>query len=258
MSRYIDINADMGEGWGAYDISDDGAMFDVISTANLACGFHAGDPVIMSERCRQAKAKGVRIGAHPGYPDLWGFGRRDMALSRPQIEDMLAYQIGALKGVARLADTAIPHVKVHGALAHYVADTDAGAKGLITAIKAIDPGLIVMVMAGTTLEAMAEDAGLRVAREIFADRAYEDTGRLMSRARPGAVIHNPAEAARAVTAMVREQAIITASGKRIPLKGIDSICTHGDSPGAVQIAQAVKAGLQQAGFEIRAFADTLG
>jgi UPF0271 protein len=257
MSRFIDINADMGEGRGVYDIGSDEAMFDVVSTVNLACGFHAGDPVIMSQRCRQAKSKGVRIGAHPGYPDLWGFGRRAMALSRREVEDILAYQIGALKGAAQLADHTVTHVKVHGALAHFIADDEAGAEGLITVIKAIDPDLIVMVMAGTLLETMAEAAGLRVAREIFADRAYEDDGRLMSRAKAGAMIHDPDVAARAVTAMVQESAIIAASGKRVPLKGIDSICTHGDGQNAVNIAKAVKHGLLGAGYEIRPFADTM-
>lgn len=257
MSKYVDINADMGEGYGPYDIGNDTAMLEIISTANLACGFHGGDPVIMSQRCRDAKKAGVRIGAHPGFPDLWGFGRRAMVLTRREVEDIIAYQMGALDGVARLAGHEISHIKVHGAFGHFTADTDYAADGLITAVKSFNPGLIIMVMAGTALEAAAEAAGLRVAREIFADRAYEDNGRLMSRQKEGSMIEDPSQAAEAVANMVAENALIAASGKRIPIKGIDSICTHGDSQNAVAISRAVKARLQKDGYEIRPFADTM-
>jgi len=257
MTKYIDINADMGEGYGPYDIGNDAAMLDIISTANLACGFHGGDPVIMSQRCRDAKSSGVRIGAHPGYPDLWGFGRREMTLTRREVEDIIAYQMGALDGVAKLAGYEITHIKVHGAFGHFTADTDYAAEGLITAVKAFRPELIIMVMAGTALEQAAEAEGMRIAREIFADRAYEDNGRLMSRAKEGAMIENPAQAAESVANMIAEGAIIAASGKRIALKGIDSVCTHGDSQNAIAISRAVKARLQNDGYVIRPFADTI-
>ncbi len=258
MQRYIDINADMGEGYGPYDIGNDTAMLDIVSTANLACGFHGGDPVIMSQRCRDAAAKGVSIGAHPGFPDLWRFGRRHMDLTRQEVEDIVAYQMGALDGVARLCGTAITHIKAHGALGHYTADTPHAAEGLIAAVAAYRPDLIVMVMAGTALEEMAQAAGLRVAREIFADRAYGDDGRLLSRQTPGAMIESADAAADAVSAMVAEGAIVAASGRRIPVKGIDSVCTHGDSHNAIAIATAVRDRLRADGHAIRSFADTMG
>ncbi len=257
MTRSIDINADMGEGYGVYDIGNDAAMLDVVTTANLACGFHGGDPSIMAARCREAKARGVRIGAHPGFPDLLGFGRRHIEMPFEEVRDLIAYQMGALDGVARLAGYEITHVKTHGALGHFTGDTKHAAEALIAAVKAYNPGLVIMAMAGTALVEMVEAAGIRVAREIFADRAYEDDGRLMSRKKPGSMVHDPDKAAENVAAMVREQAVISASGKRIPLKSIDSVCTHGDSDNAIEISTRVEARLVTEGFQIAPFADTL-
>ncbi|MEL7465959.1 MAG: 5-oxoprolinase subunit PxpA [Pseudomonadota bacterium] len=257
MARYIDINADMGEGYGAYDIGNDAAMLDIISTANLACGFHGGDPSIMAARCGEAKAKKVRIGAHPGFPDIQGFGRRHVDMSFSEVRDLIAYQMGALDGVARLSGYEIAHVKTHGALGHYTGDTEHAAEALIAAVKAYRSDLIVMAMAGTALVEMAEAAGLRVAREIFADRAYEEDGRLMSRKKAGSMIHDADAAAENVAAMVRENAVISSTGKRIPLKSIDSVCTHGDSDNAIAISSRVKARLIEEGFEVAPFAETM-
>lgn len=257
MSASIDINADMGEGYGAYDIGNDAAMLDVVSTANLACGFHGGDPMIMASRCAQAKEKGVCIGAHPGFPDLLGFGRRHMDMSYTEVRDIIAYQMGALDGVAKLSGYEITHVKTHGALGHYTGDTEAAAQALIDAVKAYRSDLIIMAMAGTALVDMCEAAGMRVAREIFADRAYEDDGRLMSRKKPGSMVHDAETAAANVLAMVRESAVISASGKRIPLPSIDSICTHGDSANAIAISSTLKAKLIAEGYAIKPFAQTM-
>ena len=257
MTQYIDINADMGEGYGAYDIGNDAAMLEVISTANLACGFHGGDPSIMSARCAEAKDHGVRIGAHPGFPDLLGFGRRHLDFSFEEVRDIVAYQMGALDGVARLSGYNITHVKTHGALGHYTGDTEHAAEALIAAVRAYNPDLIIMAMAGTALVDMVEAAGLRVAREIFADRAYEDDGRLMPRKKPGSMVHAPETAATNVANMVREQAVISHSGKRIPIKSIDSVCTHGDSANAIEISTQVKTRLIAEGFQIAPFADTM-
>lgn len=257
MTRFIDINADMGEGFGAYDIGNDTAMLDIISSANLACGFHAGDPSIMASRAAEAKSKGVRIGAHPGFQDVQGFGRRHIDMSFTELRDLIAYQMGALDAVAKLSDYEITHVKAHGALGHYTGDTEHAADALIAAVKAFRPDLIVMAMAGTALVDMAEAAGLRVAREIFADRAYEDDGRLMSRKNDGSMIHDADAAADNVAAMVRDCAIYSVSGKKIALKSIDSICTHGDSANAIAIASRVKARLIEDGYTIKPFADTM-
>lgn len=257
MTKYIDINADMGEGYGAYDIGNDAGMLEIISTANLACGFHGGDPMIMARRCAEAKARGVAIGAHPGFPDLWGFGRRHMELSKEEVQDIVAYQMGALDGVASLCGNKITHVKTHGALGHYTGDTEHAAEGLIAAVKAYNPDLIIMVMAGTRLEQMATSAGLRIAREIFADRAYEDNGRLMSRSKEGSMVHDAQQAANNVSQMVKEGAIISVTGKRIPLGGIDSVCTHGDGKNAMDISNAVKARLIADGCTVQPFAITM-
>jgi UPF0271 protein len=250
----IDINADMGEGFGAYDIGDDAAMLDIVTSANLACGFHAGDPAIMARRCAQAGARGVRIGAHPGYPDLAGFGRREMAMTPDALGAALAYQIGALQGVARQAGHAVTHVKVHGAMAHRVAQDAEAGEALIDAMRGAGRGLVLVVMAGTPLEGWADAAGLPLAREIFADRTYEGDGRLTPRDRPGALIRDPAQAATQVLAMLREGAVIARTGASLPVASIDTVCTHADSPGAVAIARAVRGALEQAGFAIRPFA----
>lgn len=243
----------MGEGYGQYSIGNDCEMLKIASTANLACGFHGGDPIIMAARCKAAKEAGVAIGAHPGYPDLWGFGRRAIPFTRSELQELVAYQIGALAALAKMAGHCITHVKAHGALGHLVADNSDAASSFAEVLRAVDPALIMSVMAGSQLEKASLDAGLKVAREIYADRAYDDHGRLLSRGLPDAVVHDPNLAAERVTQMLGERSIITLSGKRIPVE-IDTICVHGDTPDAISIARAVKDRLNACGIAVAPYA----
>ncbi|MCA3246961.1 MAG: 5-oxoprolinase subunit PxpA [Azospirillum sp.] len=250
----VDLNSDLGESFGAWNMGDDGAMLDIVTSANVACGFHAGDPDTMRATCEAAKARGVAIGAHPGFHDLQGFGRRQiLGLTAREIEALIAYQIGALQGIATAAGHHVTHVKAHGALSNMAMTDRTIAEALARAIKAVDPSLVFVVIPLTQLEAAGEAANLPLAREIYADRAYEDDGTLMSRKKPGAVLHDPVEVAARVVRMVRERAIVGAGGKKMAL-GIDTVCIHGDSPGAVAMARAVRAELTAAGVTIAPFA----
>jgi UPF0271 protein len=256
MLQYVDINCDMGEGFGPYRIGEDELMLSIASSANLACGFHAGDFKIMAAICRQAKANNVAVGAHPGYPDLWAFGRRHQDFSQTEIKQLLSYQIGAAAAMAKSEGHVLTHVKVHGALGHLVADNESAAAALIDTIKCIDRSLILTVMAGTSLQTMARDAGLKIAHEIYADRAYLENGRLVPRSQPGAVIHDAAIAAKRVLQMVKENAIITESGKRIAVN-IDTICVHGDTSTAVEMARSVRQLLEENSVTIAPFAERI-
>lgn len=249
----VDLNCDCGEGFGAYAMGDDAAMLDIVTSANVACGFHAGDPDIMHATFRLAKEKGIAIGAHPGFPDLWGFGRRRLPFSTGEIERLVAYQIGAAQGMAALAGHRITYVKAHGALANLAAESADAAMAVARAIRGVDADLVFLAIAGTELETAGRKTGLAIAREIYADRAYTDQGQLVSRAEAGAVLHDVEAVAARVHAMVQEGAVIAVSGKRIPV-GIDSICVHGDTPGAVAMARAVRERLQAGGFSLRPFA----
>jgi 5-oxoprolinase (ATP-hydrolysing) subunit A len=251
--RSVDLNCDCGEGFGAYRIGDDAAMLDIVTSVNVACGFHAGDPEIMAQTFRAAKVKGVAIGAHPGFPDLWGFGRRKMPFTAGEIERLVAYQIGAANALAAYAGARLTYVKIHGALSNIAAEDETTAQAIARAVKAVGPNLAFLAPAGTKLETAGLAQGLAVAREIFADRAYTDAGRLVERSTSGAVLHDAKEAAERVLAMVLEGAIITVSGKRLAT-GIDSICVHGDSPNAVAMAKAVRARLEEAGIALAPFA----
>jgi UPF0271 protein len=249
----VDLNCDLGEGFGDWRMGDDGAMLRVVSTVNVACGFHAGDPQIMAETFAAARQAGVAIGAHPSYPDLQGFGRRQLPYSPREIERLIAYQLGAAMGVAALAGHRITHVKAHGALANRATEDAPAADAIARAVKSVDPKLVILAIAGTEIERAAERLGMRAAREIFADRAYTRAGNLVPRSEPGAVIHDPKLAAARVLAMLGAGAIIAEDGTKIPV-GIDSICVHGDTPGAVAMALAVRHALTGAGYELRAFA----
>jgi len=248
----VDLNCDCGEAYGAYRIGDDAAMLDVVTSVNVACGFHAGDPEIMAKTFAAAKAKGVAIGAHPGFFDLWGFGRRRLPHSSGEIERLVAYQIGAAGALAAYAGATLGHVKIHGALSNIAAENEEIAQAIARTISAVDRELVFLVPAATKLEQEGLAQGLAIAREIFADRAYSDSGLLVDRSCPGAVLHNTEEAARRMSAMVTEGAIITISGKRLKTR-IDSICVHGDSPNAVAMATAVRARLEQAGIALAPF-----
>ncbi|KQT93049.1 hypothetical protein ASG60_06455 [Methylobacterium sp. Leaf469] len=248
----IDLNADLGEGYGAYTLGDDAALLDIVTSASVACGFHAGDPSIMVATARAAKARGVAVGAHPGFDDLRGFGRRVIRATPGEIEADVAYQIGALQACAALAGHRVTHVKAHGALAN-LSNAEAGvAQAIVRAVRGVDPGLVVMVMPGLEAERAAEAAGLTVAREIYADRAYAEDGQLAPRSQAGAVITDPVEVAERTRRMVEEGALLTLSGRRIPV-AIDTVCVHGDDPHAVATAAAVRRTLEEAGFTLAPF-----
>ncbi|SMX29294.1 LamB/YcsF family protein [Pelagimonas phthalicica] len=252
MSRSVDLNADMGESYGAWSKGDDAALLDIVTSANIACGFHAGDWDVMAETMAQAVAKGVGIGAHPGFPDLHGFGRQRMGFSHASLGNLVRYQIGAAQAMARAAGGEVRHLKLHGALANMCSEDEAMARACYSAAMSVAPDLIVMVLAGTAQQRAAEALGCKIACEIFADRAYNDDATLVDRALPGAVIHDPAIAAPRIADMVEAGAIIAESGARIPTR-IDTICLHGDTPTAVQIAGSVRDELQRRGLELRMF-----
>ena len=249
----VDLNSDLGEGYGMWPMGDDAAMLDIVTSANVACGFHAGDSDIMLKTAQLAKAKGVSIGAHPSYRDLHGFGRRPVpGLTASEIETMVAYQIGALQAVASMAGMRVTHVKAHGALSNVACGDPSTARAIASAIKAVDRDLIWVVLPQSEIERAGEAANLRLAREVFADRAYEDDASLMSRSKPGSVLHDSKAIAERVLRMVQDQAVVSASGKVLRMP-IDIICVHGDTPGAVSIARAVRSTLEQNGFALKPF-----
>jgi len=249
----IDLNCDCGESYGAYAMGDDAAMLAIVTSANVACGFHGGDPDVMVKTFLLAKQNDVTIGAHPGFHDLQGFGRRRLPLSTQEIEHIIAYQIGAAQALAAYAGHEITHVKPHGALSNMAsADADI-ARAIARATKAVDARLIFLAIAGTELERAGIAEGLAVAREIYADRGYGGDGMLLPRGQAGALLHDPEAVAARVLSMVQQGAILSASGKLLPTE-IDSVCVHGDTPGAVAIAAAVRTKLQQNGIRLQAFA----
>lgn len=249
----IDINADLGESFGPWVMGDDAAMMDVITTANVACGFHAGDPTIMRRTVEIARTKNVAVGAHPGFADLAGFGRRRLpGMSAAEVETMVAYQIGALQAIATLAGRPITHVKTHGALGNICAEDESWALAIGRAIKAADPTLLFLVMPSMATERAAEKLGLASFREIYADRTYDDSFNLTDRSKPGAVIHDPDHAAEHVLRMLNERAVISVSGKRLVV-GIDSICVHGDNRQSVALARLLRAKLESQGLTVAPF-----
>lgn len=249
----IDLNSDLGEGFGAWEMGNDDAMLGLASSVNIACGFHAGDSDIMFKTAKLAKECGVSIGAHPGYRDLHGFGRQPVTgLTSSGIETMVAYQIGALQAVAALAGHKVTHVKAHGALSNVGCADDMTARAIAAAIKAVDPGLYFVVLPNTALVRAGEAAGLNLIYEVFADRAYEDDAQLMKRSKSGSVLHDASIIAQRVVRMVQDSAIIAASGKIIKVK-IDTVCIHGDTPGAVDIARQVRAELDRNGIKVAPF-----
>lgn len=250
----VDINCDMGEGFGPWKMGDDEGMLSIVTSANIACGWHAGDPDIMVRTAGIAKEKGVSIGAHPGFGDLWGFGRRVIrGDSMASLERMIVYQIGAMQACAALAGHKVTHVKAHGALGNLTNDEEDFALALGRAIKGVDPTLVMVVMPTLPTERVADRLGLAMAREVFADRTYDDSGNLTSRKKQGSVLHDAAFASERMLRWVQEKAIETVGGKRIPVE-IDTICVHGDEPTAVAMARTVRAKLEGAGIAIAPFA----
>jgi len=254
MTRTIDLNCDMGESFGAFTVGDDAAMLDLVSTANIACGFHAGDPVVMRRTLAMARDRGVSVGAHPSFADLYGFGRRRISGERPEdLETQLIYQIVAMQGMARLEGHAMTHVKTHGALGNMAAVDRDLAELCVRAVKAVDPSLVYVSLPYSETYAAAERAGLRVACEIYADRSYTDAGELTPRSQPGAVIHDPAQSLEQVLEMVVNGVIPTTGGKRLPVEAA-TLCVHGDTPGAVEMARRLRDALAENGIGIAPFA----
>ena len=245
----INLNADLGESFGAWTMGSDAELLTLIGSANIACGFHAGDPVVMRETVRLAVANGVSLGAHPAFPDLQGFGRRVMQLSPGEIEAAILYQIGALQAMAAAEGGRVTHVKPHGALNNMACADEAMATTVARAVKALDRELILLAPALSALERAGEAAGLRVAREVFADRTYQADGQLTPRAQPGSVLHEAADCVRHVQRMLDAGGIVTADGQRLPTP-IHSICVHGDGTGAVATARAIRAALEAAGHRL--------
>ncbi|HMO47130.1 MAG TPA: 5-oxoprolinase subunit PxpA [Rubrivivax sp.] len=249
----MDLNSDLGESFGAWRMGDDAGILPLVTSANVACGFHAGDPAGILETLIHAVANGVAVGAHVAYPDLVGFGRRNMDPSSRELVADVIYQIGALQGLAAAAGTRVGYVKPHGALYNTIAHDARQAGDVITAILEIDPGLVLMGLAGSPLLRQAQQRGLKTAAEAFADRAYTDDGALLSRREPGAVLHDAEAVAERMLRLVQTGEIESAAGRRVRLQ-VDSICVHGDSPGAVAMARRVRERLQGAGVALRPFA----
>ncbi|HET7094045.1 MAG TPA: 5-oxoprolinase subunit PxpA [Thermomicrobiales bacterium] len=250
--RAVDLNSDLGEAFGAHRIGYDDELFDLISSANVACGFHGGDPRVMERTVAACAARGIGVGAHPGFPDLVGFGRREIAATPDEIRADTLYQIGALDAFCRAAGVQMQHVKAHGALYNRAIKEDAAAEAIAAAVRAYDPGVAMLAQPGSRLFAAAEAAGLPTAREGFVDRAYNADGTLVSRRLPGAVITDPAAAAERALRLVVDGMLTAIDGTELTLT-VDSLCIHSDTPGAVAIARAVRQRFEQAGIAIRPF-----
>ncbi|MEP7022652.1 MAG: 5-oxoprolinase subunit PxpA [Actinomycetota bacterium] len=252
-SPVIDLNADLGESFGAWRLGDDAALLPLVTSANLACGFHAGDPLTIRRTCAGAVAHGVAIGAQVSYRDLAGFGRREMTVPPDELTAEVLYQIGALDGIARAEGGRVSYVKPHGALYNRAVRDPVQAAAIVSAVRAYSPALPVLTLPGGELASAAAAAGLSVVSEAFADRAYLADGTLMPRGQPGAVLTDPAAVASRAVLMATRQPVDSAGGAQITLNP-RSICLHGDTEGAAGLARAVRAALQEAGVQVTAFA----
>jgi UPF0271 protein len=248
----IDLNADLGESLGAWRLGDDEAMLDVVTSANVACGFHAGDSLTLRRTCAAAAERGVVIGAQVSYRDLAGFGRRFIDMDPAELTADVVYQVGALDALAKVSGGRVSYVKPHGALYNAIVHHEEQAQAVVDAVIAVDRDLPVLGLPGSAFLRRAEAAGLRTVVEAFADRAYTPEGTLVPRSAPGAVLHDPAEVAARMLRLVTEQRLTAVDGTDIQVRP-ESICTHGDSPGAVEMARAVRAALTGAGIEIAPF-----
>ena len=252
MTKSVDLNADMGESFGPWPMGSDADLLQIISSANIACGFHAGDPDTMAHTMCRAVDNGVGIGAHPGLLDLQGFGRRRMQVPHATLANWVRYQLGAAQAMARTAGGRVRHLKLHGALSNMCSEDQAMARACYAAALEVDPDIIIMILAATAQERAVLDLGCNYAAEIFADRAYNDDATLVDRSLPGAVLHDPAVAAPRIVDMVQRGAIVSARGKEIPTR-IDTICVHGDNAEAVALARAVRDALENAGIDVGTF-----
>ena len=253
MALTVDLNADMGESFGPWPMGADEALLGIVTSANIACGFHAGDPDVMAGAMRIAVENGVGIGAHPGFADLQGFGRRRMQVPHATLGNMVRYQLGAAQAMARASGGTVRHLKLHGALGNMCSEDADLARAAYEAALSVDPDIIIMVLAATAQEAAVRELGCLWAGEIFADRAYNADATLVDRSLPGAVIHDAAIAGPRIARMVKAGAILTEDGTEIPT-AIDTICLHGDGPEAVAIAKSVRASLESEGVTLAPFA----
>lgn len=251
MNRTIDLNCDLGESFGAYGMGDDAGVLPFVTSANVACGAHAGDPSVMRRTVAAALEHGVAIGAHPGLPDLAGFGRREMRISAQEAYDLVLYQVGALAAFATAAGTSLRHVKPHGALYNMACADAALAEPIARAVRDLDAELILYGLPGSELQRAAEGAGLRFAREAFADRGYASDGSLVRRGTPGAMIEDPGEAVRRAVEIAAEGRTRTADGGELRLEA-DTICIHGDRPDAALFARTLREGLERSGVRVAA------
>ena len=249
MGKKINLNADIGEGYGAYDIGDDASLMKIIKSASVACGFHAGDPTNMVKLVRLARQEGVSLGVHPGFNDIWGFGRRKIQMDPKDLEYMVAYQIGALQAMASYEDMPVTHLKAHGALNNMAAENEDYAMAIGRAIKAVDDSIVYVALAGSEMQKAAERLGLPLAREGFADRSYEADGNLTPRTLQGAVHEDAKTVCDQVVRMAGEGEVMSRQGT-IAKVDVETICVHGDEPTAVAVAGAARDGLVAAGFDV--------
>ncbi|MCI8268301.1 MAG: 5-oxoprolinase subunit PxpA [Lachnospiraceae bacterium] len=245
----VDLNSDLGESFGRYTLGMDERVIPLITSANVACGYHAADPVVMAKTVSMAKEAGIQVGAHPGFPDLMGFGRRNMAVTPQEARAYVLYQLGALEGFCRSAGLKLQHVKPHGALYNMAARDYELAKGICQAVAEFDKELIVLALSGGQLARAAQDMGLRTALEVFADRAYEEDGTLVGRGKPGAMITDEEEAIARVIRMIKEQKVTAVTGKDIPIRA-DSVCVHGDGEKALAFVERIRQALGQEEIEL--------
>ena len=250
----IDLNSDLGESFGPWPMGQDAALMESISSANVACGFHAGDPAVMRQTIALAKDRSVAVGAHPGFPDLVGFGRREIKAAPSEVEDFVLYQVSALAGMAAAQGLRLQHVKAHGALYNMACKDRGLADAIARATAAFDRSLILFGLPNSELLRAGQAAGLRVAAEVFADRAYERDGSLVSRSKPGSVIHDQQAVVDRAVRMVKQKEVVTMDGVTIALQA-DTICLHGDTPGAADLARVIRRGLESAGVRIAALRD---
>ncbi|MGM0397196.1 MAG: LamB/YcsF family protein, partial [Bacillota bacterium] len=250
MREMVDLNSDLGEGYGAYKMGMDGDILQYVTSANVACGFHAGDPLIMDRTVRLALQNDAMVGAHPGYPDLLGFGRRNMDITKDEAKAYMLYQLGALHAFAKANGTSLQHVKLHGAFYNTTSVNEELAEGIIEGILDYDKEIILLALSGCPLARLAESRGLKVAHEVFADRGYNSDGTLVSRNLPGAMIHNESIALNRTKRMVLHGEVETVNGTIIPIKA-DSICVHGDNPKAVEFVKFIRENLENEGVQIK-------
>ena len=248
---HVDLNSDVGESFGAYTIGDDASVLAHVTSANVACGFHAGDPAVMRETVQIARRHGAAVGAHPGFPDLVGFGRRELHASAREVEDFVTYQIGALVAIAGAQGVRLQHVKPHGALFNMAVRDASLADAIARATVAVDRSLILFGLPGSELVRAGERAGLRTACEVFADRAYERDGTLVSRRRPDAIVHDPATVEARVMQMAADRTVTAVDGTVVKLE-VDTICVHGDTKGAADLTARVRRALERGGVQVKA------